>query len=72
LLAALQEIDDDDDDSQDGTEENSLLQKIRAKCVIQLLLLSTIESLQVLDPLTLDHSGLLNVYGKYYTRIGVQ
>ncbi|KAG0581756.1 hypothetical protein KC19_3G006400 [Ceratodon purpureus] len=37
----------DDGDSLDGSEEESLLvQKVRAKCLIQLLLLSAIESLQ--------------------------
>jgi len=50
---SLQEI--EGDDSLDGTEENLLLQKVRAKCVIQLLLLSAIESLQVLDPQSFDH-----------------
>lgn len=53
---ALQEI--DDGNSLDGSEEeSSLVQKVRAKCVIQLLLLSAIESLQVLDPLSFGRSA---------------
>lgn len=56
---SLQEI--DNGDSLDGTEENLLLQKVRAKCVIQLLLLSAIESLQVLDPLSFDHSAACEI-----------
>ena len=56
MAFSLQEI--DDGDIRDGSEEESLLlQKVRAKCLIQLLLLSAIESLQVLDPLSFGRSA---------------